>query len=340
MAFLKRIFGKQDAPADQQPNSKEETQSSVTESKEEILPVTDELETAYDESDEQIKTPVPQTKFVPDGVTRPLSAEPVQTISGGLLSFAQLSDIGIVRTNNQDAAFSFYATSASANEYADFGVFIVADGMGGHEHGEKASAIATHSVAQQIIEKVYIPMISGVNLNDSERPTIAEILVNAVKSAHQVLMKEIQDGGTTLTGVVILGDWAHIVHVGDSRAYLVTKDSAELMTRDHSMVQRFIELNQITLEESYTHPQRNVLYRAMGQNDPLEVDTMTRRLPRGAHLLICSDGLWGVMTNVQIREVIASSGSPQESCEKLIALATTMGSTDNITAIVVKMPSE
>lgn len=340
MAFMKRFFGgKQDSTAGAKSESADKdvthAQSGTPSSEEDI--VTDELEDTDDE--ERYNTPPLHVKFVPDGATRPLPSEPTHTVAIGKLSFAQLSDIGIVRTSNQDAAFSFYATSASSYDYPDFGLFIVADGMGGHENGEKASSIAIHTVAQQIIEKIYVPLISGVNLNDSERPTIAEILVGAVKNAHAVLLKELNDGGTTLTAVVVLSDWAHIAHVGDSRAYLVTKDNAEQITRDHSMVQRLIELNQITQEESQTHPQRNVLYRAIGQNDPLDVDTMTRRLPAGSQLLICSDGLWGVVTPLQIREVIAASATPHEACEKLVALATTLGSTDNITAIVVKMPT-
>ena len=142
----------------------------------------------------------------------------------------------------------------------------------------------------------------------------------------------------TVTAVVVMGNMAHIAHVGDSRAYLINKNEVEQLTRDHSLVQRLIELGTITYEESLDHPQRNVLYRAIGQTPDLEVDTMTRRLPAGSYVLVCSDGLWGWVSTHEMQEIVNSTSDPQEACDKLVALANAHGGHDNITAVLFRMP--
>ncbi|MEO8397294.1 MAG: SpoIIE family protein phosphatase, partial [Chloroflexota bacterium] len=137
---------------------------------------------------------------------------------------------------------------------------------------------------------------------------------------------------------IIIGDLAYIAHVGDSRIYLLTKDSIEQLTRDHSLVQRLIELDQLTPEEAADHPNKNMLYRALGQNEAVEVDTLTRRLPPKARLLFCSDGLWNQVEEKDIVEVVKQTANPQEACNKLIALANKRGGADNVTVILLQMP--
>ncbi|MBC8098330.1 MAG: serine/threonine-protein phosphatase [Armatimonadetes bacterium] len=277
-------------------------------------------------------TPLP---MIPDGTTRPLTPEKAIASNNSPLSFGQSSDVGLVRTNNQDAAYSFFVTNRSVEERPDFGLFIVADGMGGHHDGEKASALTARVVAAQVNNHVYMPMLNPTQ--DPDRPTIIEALTQAVQRANAEVMLKVPEGGTTITAVAVLGDLAHIAHVGDSRAYLVTQDSIEQITRDHSLVQRLIELDQLTQEEANDHPQKNVLYRAIGQSETLEVDTLTRRLPHNSRVLICSDGLWSQMNSDEISAIVMEL-PPQEACDKLVALANTRGGTDNITAIVLKIP--
>jgi len=128
--------------------------------------------------------------------------------------------------------------------------------------------------------------------------------------------------------------------VGDSRVYLITKENGvEQITRDHSLVQRLIELDQLTREEANVHPQKNVLYRALGQSDSLEVDALTRRLPPNSKIMLCSDGLWNMLNEDEIGEISLKSTNPQEACDKLVALANTHGGTDNITAIILQIPA-
>jgi serine/threonine protein phosphatase PrpC len=261
----------------------------------------------------------------------------VITAKNDHIVFGQATDVGMVRSNNQDSALSFFFTSHSAEERPDFGLFVVADGMGGHEDGEKASAITTRVVAAHITNSIYMPILSEGD--DVERPPITEALVSAVQKANSQVINTVPNGGTTATAVAVIGDLAYIAHVGDTRAYLITKDNIEQITRDHSLVQRLIELDQLTPEDAANHPQKNVLYRALGQNESLEVDTLTRRLPPSSRVLLCSDGLWGLVKEREIFEIATNNPNPQEACDKLVALANTRGGVDNITAILLRVPS-
>lgn len=271
------------------------------------------------------------------GATRPLPLESVITNRNEHIIFGQSTDVGMVRNNNQDSALSMFFTSRTADDHPDFGLFIVADGMGGHHDGEKASAMAARVVAAQITQSVYLPMLTADPNGD--RAPITEALSKAVQKSNTEVIAHVPDGGTTLTAATIIGDLAYIAHVGDSRCYLITKDGLEQITRDHSLVQRLKELDQLTDAESIDHPQKNVLYRALGQSEQLEVDAITRRLPPGSRLLLCSDGLWNQMTDGEIRDIAISHDNPQEACDKLVALANTRGGTDNITAILLQVPS-
>lgn len=289
-----------------------------------------------DETDDKPTIPINLGKEV---VTRPLPSEPNLPIPKGHIVYGQASDKGMVRSNNQDTVVSFFFKSDSVDDHPDFGVFVVADGMGGHHDGEKASAITGRIVVSELLNSIYLPLIHGDDLNSVDRPTIAEALTEAVQRANTVVRKEVPEGGTTITALVIMSNFGHIAHVGDSRAYLITQKGIEQVTRDHSLVERLKELGQLTSEEAATHDQRNVLYRAIGQSEELEVDTRTLRLPTNAHLLICSDGLWGLIEETEILEIARNTQDPQEACEKLVALANTKGGTDNISAMLLKMPA-
>lgn len=272
------------------------------------------------------------------GGTRPLPPlEAVVLKPGQRLTFGQLSDVGMVRGNNQDSMFSILASGSSADDLPDFGLFIVADGMGGHHDGEKASAITTRMVSMHVLSNLYMALLNQ-EMDDPDRPTITDVLRDAVQSANEAVTEKIPEGGTTVTAAVVLGDLAYVAHVGDSRAYLITEDGIEQITRDHSLVQRLIELDQLTPEEAAEHPQRNVLYRAIGQNDNLDVDAITRRLPARSRLLVCSDGLWNLVPEDTIREETAKHTNPQEACNRLVRMANDRGGPDNITVILVQVP--
>ena len=270
--------------------------------------------------------------------TRPLPPmETIQPTPGQRLSFGQLSDIGMVRSNNQDAAFCMLSTAASDDDVPDFGLFIVADGMGGYQEGERASAITVRTVVRHVLEEIFTPMLES-RMHEPERPPIADVLREAVQRANKAVTTELSEGGTTATITVILGDLVYIAHVGDSRAYMITDDGIEQITRDHSLVQRLIELEQLTPEEAAEHPQRNVLYKAIGQSESLEVDTITRRLQPRARLLLCSDGLWNLVSEETINDMVHQYPDPQEVCNRLVKLANERGGADNITVVLVQAP--
>ncbi len=272
-----------------------------------------------------------------DGVTRPLPQDALIDLTGNEhLAFGQATDIGMVRTNNQDSAFSFFSAARSAFERPDFGLFVVADGMGGHHDGEKASALAARAVGAYLMDKIGMSLLQG-DERYNEVP-ITEAMSDAVLKANADVVQKVPDGGTTCTAVMVIGDMAYIAHVGDSRAYFVQREKVERLTRDHSLVERLIELEQLTREEAEDHPQKNVLYRALGQTDTIEVDTLTRRLPPRSRILICSDGLWNQVDDAKIRDVINLHPNPQEACSELVKLANNSGGLDNVTVILLQLP--
>lgn len=332
MAWLRRIFGKTDEEALDETVSKIQKQGE--ESQRELPPGESDLDPATQPVQMESATVFPKPSIA-EGVTQPLNPEILTPNQDGRIAFGQSTDVGLVRNNNQDAALSLVFVNCSAEQYPGFGLFVVADGMGGHHDGEKASAIATRVVASTVTTQIYLPFLS--NGDNIEKQPISEGLISAVHRANHEVIRQVPEGGTTVTAAAVVGNLVHIVHVGDSRAYVITKDGIEQVTRDHSLVQRLIELDQLSREEAETHPQKNVLYRALGQSESLEVDTLTRRLPSDARLLLCSDGLWGLVTEQEIYETSMNVSDPQQACDKLVSLANTRGGIDNITAIMLRM---
>ncbi|NLX11616.1 MAG: serine/threonine-protein phosphatase [Chloroflexi bacterium] len=342
MDFLRRILGRPDNSTAVGPSNDgiQITQDSAEPARppEPVIEPPVNGAVAANEAAPTVVADVPPPKKVEMAGTRPLPPiEPMVPGPGQRLHFGQLSDVGMARTNNQDAVLSIVASSSSNDDLPDFGLFVVADGMGGHHDGEKASALATRIVSEHVIEQIFMAMLTQ-RMNDPDRPTITDVLREAVQHANDIVSDRVPDGGTTVTSAVILGDLAYVVHVGDSRAYLVTPEGIEQLTRDHSLVQRLIELDQLTPEEAAEHPQRNVLYRALGQSENLDVDAITRRLGPHARLLLCSDGLWNLVTEETIRTVVQECLDPQEACKRLVDLANERGGPDNVTVILVQVP--
>jgi serine/threonine protein phosphatase PrpC len=270
--------------------------------------------------------------------TRPLA--PPQPFQGAIrrIEYGQASDVGQVRDNNQDACLTMVITPELTGGPPPIGVFIVADGMGGHHDGELASAIAVQTIARHIVDDVIGPHIDGSSERSSDQMTIPEVLAEAMSAANQAVQQRVPDGGTTATCAIVRGDLAYIAHVGDSRAYLISDGNMELITRDHSLVRRLQELGRLTSEEAEVHPQRNVLYRALGQGDTMDTDAATRRLPPGSRLLLCSDGMWGVVGDDRIAAILDEVDSPQEACNLMVEEANARGGPDNITAVLMQMP--
>lgn len=275
--------------------------------------------------------------------TRPLSEEQLQEITGApyssrlpqLISASAL-DIGRRRENNEDALLAVTGTLGVESEAQPFGLFAVADGMGGHRSGELASEAAVRTLGSYVLARVYDPLF-GPNPKPTQE-SLKEILEAAVKEAHERVKTAAPGGGCTLTAALVLGKQVIIAHLGDSRAYGIQADGRiEALTKDHSLVHRLQELGQITAEEAATHPQKSVLYRALGQGDSPEIDMSVSKLPNHGFLLLCSDGLWGAVHEDDIVHIVNSNFSPHLACQHLVEAANTVGGPDNIAVVLVRL---
>ncbi len=267
---------------------------------------------------------------------RPPAPKPILTRQRQALRYGIASDVGLMRKKNEDACFGMQWHSITVDNRPDFGFFAVADGMGGHLDGERAAGIAVQTLASEMLDKIYVPLLRNFNAGDS--PTVLEALIAASEKANQAVIKRVPGGGTTLSAIAVIGNLAYLVHVGDSRAYLIHDDKIEQLTTDHTLVQRLIEMNEMTPEEAENYPQKNVLYRAMGQNEELKLERLVRALPPSGLVLICTDGLWDMLEDDTIKQVALNAASPQEACDSLVKAANDRGGIDNISAIVFQVP--
>jgi serine/threonine protein phosphatase PrpC len=169
---------------------------------------------------------------------------------------------------------------------------------------------------------------------------LQDVMRSAIYEAQNAVTKTAPGSGTTLTVALVFGQQITFGHVGDSRAYAIhPQGGGQVMTRDHSLVKRLEELGQISSEEAAIHPQRNVLYRALGQGDMLDPDIFTAPFPQPGYLLLCSDGLWGVLPDSKICNVVLKAKNLQCACQELVAAANEAGGPDNISVIIAQLTS-
>lgn len=269
-----------------------------------------------------------------------IEVSPTTLPCSGIFWAGWMTDVGRVRGHNEDAIFVFMGEQEADNATPPFGAFILADGMGGHQGGELASALAVRESAHHLLAEVYLPLLSGEE-RGADDPSLTEILREAIVQANNIVTRALPGSGSTLTCGIILGDRLFIGHVGDSRAYVQQgADDPQLLTHDHSLVNRLLEMGQLTEEEAAVHPQRNVLYRAIGQGGTLEVDVQSYSLAEKSRLLLCSDGLWGLLEEPELWAVINAAPTPQAACQALVESANEAGGTDNISVILVEIFGE
>jgi protein phosphatase len=216
------------------------------------------------------------------------------------------------------------------------GVYVVADGMGGHSAGEVASGTIVNTIGQMALSDLMGP--DGQSNAKEHCKWIVKAMQSANKAVYDMGKKMGSDMGSTIVMAVADGNTVCIGHVGDSRAYLINDQGITPLTTDHSLVERLIDTGQITREEARRHPQRNVIYRTMGDKPKLDVDTTSREFNPGDRLLLCSDGLNGMVEDETIRKIVMESArSPQEACNLLVDAANAAGGDDNITVVVLEM---
>lgn len=267
-----------------------------------------------------------------------------------------MKDRGRVREINEDEVF-VKVVQATGEE--PVGLFIVCDGIGGHAGGEFASEWAVKTIREELQDLFEAPdRRKTVKLEPEEIEAIAagrgaatrkldetmmeDRLRRAIQRANEVVRsiarakpQEAGDTGTTVTMAVVKGDEAYIANVGDSRTYLLREGQLKPITQDHSVVASLVKAGMIRPEELYTHPQRNLIYRSLGEKPEVEVDTFRLGLQPGDRLLLCSDGLWEMVRDPQLTVIMDKAPSPKEACKRLIDAANANGGEDNISAVVV-----
>ena len=236
------------------------------------------------------------------------------------LRSAARTDVGRARERNEDSHFTGKH------------VFAVADGLGGHNAGDVASRLAIEALAT--LDR---------RIDDTPEDRVADALAAAALEANRAVYQRAQADakvrgmGTTLTAVAIRDGSAHLVHVGDSRCYLVRGGSISQLSSDHSLVARMVAEGKLTPEQAEVHPQRSILTRALGAEPEIDLDDLVIALVPGDRLLICSDGLSSVVSVEEIRSTIAGTDDLDETCRRLVEAANDRGGPDNITVVVVEI---
>ena len=243
------------------------------------------------------------------------------------LEVAQLTDVGRKREHNEENMA--YVIPKDPQVMAKKGaLFIVADGMGGHAAGEVASEIAVDTVSNAYYQ------------DDSD--DIAFSLLHAIKHANALIHQRAAENmlrsgmGTTCVAAVLRGNMAYIANVGDSRAYIVRDGKVKQVSQDHSWVAEQVRAGLLTEDQARTHAQRNVITRCLGTQADVEIDVFPEQIEEKDALVLCSDGLSGLVSDDEIRRIVDQSG-PQDSVYHLVQRANENGGPDNITAIVVSV---
>jgi serine/threonine protein phosphatase PrpC len=291
-----------------------------------------------------------------ENTTHALPVPPPDTVGTGslVLAVGAATTVGLVRSQNQDAyATTLFDVHDSQMAGIPFGVFLVADGMGGEAHGEVASRIAARVVPAEVMRAFTLPVVMasaqlGPDANEGQPPaSLEQALVAGVSEANRRVREVVaaigRPSGTTLTAIALRGTEAVLAHVGDSRAYLLRGDVLAQLTEDHSVLARLQALDHPLLSDPDVFVPRSMLYRSLGQEDDPEPDLLSLAVAPGDRLLICSDGLWDEVGAQAIGQVLTNGATPTEVAQQLVSAANAAGGHDNSTAVVIfvrEMPDD
>lgn len=241
------------------------------------------------------------------------------------MEIAELTDIGLVRGKNQDSTFA-------SGEF-ELPLFIIADGMGGHNGGEIAS-----NDAISIIKEVFLENKKALN----SRENIIKVIDKSIQIANKEIYKkslellEYKGMGTTVSLCYIFNSYIYIGHVGDSRVYLIEDDNIHQITEDHSLVNELLKRGEITKDEAQIHPKKNIITRAVGTSYDIEVDIKEYKYKRRNRLLLCTDGLSNMLSELDILDISKQDKALVEIGEELLNKAKANGGFDNISLIIVE----
>ncbi len=267
---------------------------------------------------------IPLPKAIPSLVTRRLPITKLGSVG--------MTDNGKQRDHNEDNYLAQPLDAAS-------GLFVVADGMGGHSAGEVASKLAIEAIYQSAIAQWGVVQQSGTP------DTIRQMFADWIKDANTRILTAGQaqgnNMGTTLTAALVVNGAVYAANVGDSRTYLYRSGQLHPLTRDHSLVASLVQAGLLKPEEIYTHPQRNQIFRSLGQQKNVNVDVFDP-VPLGHEdrLVLCSDGLWEMVHEPQMQTILAHYLEPKDACAALIQAANQNGGEDNITVVISRVTFE
>lgn len=243
---------------------------------------------------------------------------------------------GQMRSNNEDSLLCLTLSSVKQGISQPIGLYAVADGMGGHDAGDLASSLAIQVIAQKASAELF-------GLQNRSENELSDWIKRTVQAANQAVFEARQaaksDMGSTLACALMMGDKVCIAHIGDSRVYQFREGALLQLTTDHSVVQQLVTIGKISSKEAREHPQRNVIYRSLGENSQVEADVSIQRVQPGDMLLICSDGLNSMLEDEKIQILIRESPSPQVACDYLVDAANLAGGEDNISIILINVIS-
>jgi serine/threonine protein phosphatase PrpC len=255
------------------------------------------------------------------------------------------SDAGNVRRAepNEDSTLLLELQRVHESISGPFGVFVVADGMGGHDNGQGASRMAIGVIAERVVNELLMKPLTAEKAGQPGEPMAEDDLIAvfraAIEEANVAICHANQqaktDMGSTVTGFMVINDHAYIINVGDSRTYMLRDGTLYQLTNDHSLVGQLLAGGLIEPDDVYTHPQRSQIFRSLGDKLNTQVDDFKQQLHPGDILLSCSDGLWEMVRNPQITDILSNAPDPQTACTQLIDTANTNGGEDNVSAIVV-----
>lgn len=242
-------------------------------------------------------------------------------------------DIGMVRPVNEDAIFTFTSQVMRLDSVVPIGLFIIADGMGGHANGEKASATAITEFTIDFFSEIYPKIMNGKKSPDD----FVDDFLSVIERTNTTIYRKIPNSGTTFSALLLIGNQYFILHIGDSRIYRLPAESEpELLTKDHTLVQMMIDLGEISEEEGKNHPRRNVILKSVGYDSAVSPDVFSGEFSPGDRFFLCCDGVWSVVGRDSLKNVLLSDSTIQQQAEKLIEIANENGGPDNISCILIQ----
>ena len=276
-----------------------------------------------------------------------------------VLQSGHFTDVGLIRELNEDSVLALNLTQYYESVQTQIGLYIVSDGMGGEAAGEVASRVTVRAVAEWVTEKLISASLKSTHEEKIAAPThtgglrlaiadgnemaTTEMLRQAVVAANREVIEYARANpderglGATVTAAMIVGQVLTIAHVGDSRLYLLSGERLEQLTEDHSLVQRMVNTGNLSRSEARIHPYRNVIYRSIGSDERIEIDIVRRRLNSGDVILMCSDGLNGMLSDDQIRDILMVNPDPTSAAKELVVAANAAGGEDNTSVVVVRI---